>query len=101
MRENALVYLVLVALSSLFYLVEIGEAVAFERQIANDHERTPLSTKMPGSVKHVEKSSQFKRDTGHTRQPVSEARELADLSILMEKALNANPSAGPTGFPGK
>ena len=54
---------------------------------------TPGTGKDAVTSQHLHTPNQQKASV-QNRQSIPEARELADLSILMEKALNSRPAAG-------
>ena len=92
MRGNGNFYLILGTFCLIFYLTGDYEVAAFER-----HNRSVSSasdsTKFANSAGHLNKPKRLK-SVDQSRQSIPEARELADFSILMEKALNSQPSAG-------
>jgi hypothetical protein len=92
MRVNGKIYLVLGTFCLIFCVAGDYEAAAFEKQnesvsVASD------STKSVDTVDHLKTSNPLK-SVEQPRQSITEAKELADLSILMEKALNSQPAAG-------
>lgn len=92
MRANGNFHLVLGTFCLIFCLAGDYEAAAFEKQnesvsVASD------STKSLDTAGHLETSNRLK-SVDQPRQSIPEAKELADFSILMEKALNSQPAAG-------
>jgi len=92
MRVNGKFYLVLGTFCLIFCLAGDYEAAAFEKQ-------NESGTASPDSIKSVDTADHLKpsnplKSVEQPRQSITEAKELADLSILMEKALNSQPAAG-------
>ena len=92
MRGNGKFYLVLVTCCLIFYLAGDYEVAAFEKQNESVSAASD-STKSADTVGHLNTPNRSK-SVDQSRQSIPEARELADFSILMEKALNSQPSAG-------
>lgn len=92
MRVNGKFYLVLGTFCLIFCLAGDYEAAAFEKQNENVSVASD-SSKFVDTAGHLQTSSRLE-SVDQPRQSIPEARELADFSILMEKALNSQPAAG-------
>lgn len=99
MRGNGKFYLVLGTFCLIFCLADDYEAAAFERQNESVSAASD-STKLADSADHLNIPNRLKSVDDQSRQSIPEARELADFSILMEKALNSQPAAGQNNTPG-
>jgi hypothetical protein len=92
MRGNGNFYLVLGTFCLIFCLAGDYEAAAFEKKNESVSAASD-STKFVDTAGHLKTSNRLK-SVDQSRLSIPEARELADLSILMEKALNSQPASG-------